>query len=379
MTFWLIASAMIALTTLSLLIPLLRARQRAEFAGREHSVYVDQLKEIDRDEAIGLITPANAEAARIEIKRRMIRAPRGADTREGGGGGKWLILVAALAVPAIGGGIYYRLGHPDLPSLRFADREEERTRAQELQVLIARLRERLLSDSELRQEGWVMLARTYMETGQPEEAAWAISTLIQRGGDAIGPEIYAYYAEILIRVDDGIVSPKAEAALDMALKMQPDNVAAIYYKAMAYEQSGELEKAYTMLKERVEQEAVYVPWMDPVAGRANALASRIGAEPVSVPQAAPGPSAGDVAAAGQMSEEERQAFIRSMVDRLATRLAEQPDDLDGWLKLGNAYRVLGETEKSVEAYRKAEGLAADLAQDDPRRRIIEKALSEQGG
>ncbi len=380
MLFWIVASVMIGATALALLIPLARGRQGG-FAGREHAVYVDQLDEIDRDAANGLISEADAEAARVEIKRRMIRATRDGRDLEATGrvGGSWLVLAGALAAVVIGGATYYVLGQPGMPSLRFADRTEERERAQELQVLIARLRERLVNDSQLRPEGWVMLARTYMEIGQPEEAAWAISTLIERGGDAIGPEVYAYYAEVLIRVDDGIVSPKAEAALDRALELQPDNVAAIFYKALAYEQSGELEKAYAMLRARVEQESAYVPWMDPVVARANALAAQIGADPVAIPQAAPGPTAADIAAAGQMSAEERQAFIRSMVDRLAARLAEEPDDLDGWLKLANAYRVLGEMEKSAEAYRRAEGLAAGLASDDPRRRIIEKALAELEG
>ena len=68
-----------------------------------------------------------------------------------------------------------------------------------------------------------------------------------------------------------------------------------------------------------------------------------------------------------------------MVDGLANRLAEDPDDLDGWLSLGNAYRVLGETDKARQAFETAEALAKNLALDDPRKRSIREALSNLGG
>ena len=74
---------------------------------------------------------------------------------------------------------------------------------------------------------------------------------------------------------------------------------------------------------------------------------------------APGPSAEDVEAASRMSIDDRQEMIRSMVARLAERLAETPDDADGWIRLGRSYRVLGEAAKSRAAYAKAAVLRPD--------------------
>ena len=68
---------------------------------------------------------------------------------------------------------------------------------------------------------------------------------------------------------------------------------------------------------------------------------------------APGPSAEDVEAASRMSIDDRQEMIRSMVARLAARLAETPDAADGWIRLGRSYRVLGEATKSRAAYAEA--------------------------
>jgi len=45
--------------------------------------------------------------------------------------------------------------------------------------------------------------------------------------------------------------------------------------------------------------------------------------------------------------------IRGMVDGLAARLRDQPDDPPGWVRLVRAYAVLGETDKRDEALRTA--------------------------
>lgn len=69
--------------------------------------------------------------------------------------------------------------------------------------------------------------------------------------------------------------------------------------------------------------------------------------------AAPGPSAADVAAAQDMSDEDRQAMIQGMVDGLAARLEENPNDLDGWMRLARSYNVLNRPQDALAALEKA--------------------------
>ena len=76
--------------------------------------------------------------------------------------------------------------------------------------------------------------------------------------------------------------------------------------------------------------------------------------------AAPGPTREQVEAAGQMTADERGEMIRGMVERLANRLETAPDDIEGWKRLGNARRVLGELTEAEEAY----GRALDLSPSD---------------
>jgi cytochrome c-type biogenesis protein CcmH len=68
-----------------------------------------------------------------------------------------------------------------------------------------------------------------------------------------------------------------------------------------------------------------------------------------------------------MSVEERSAFVRSMVDRLAARLLDDPDNLEGWLRLAEAYSVLGDFDAAQNAAGKARSLAESLPETDPTR------------
>ena len=60
-----------------------------------------------------------------------------------------------------------------------------------------------------------------------------------------------------------------------------------------------------------------------------------------------------------MTVEDRENMIQSMVERLATRLEENPDDPDGWKRLGNARRVLGELAAATSAYGRALAIMPD--------------------
>src|SRR5206468_4188502 len=83
---------------------------------------------------------------------------------------------------------------------------------------------------------------------------------------------------------------------------------------------------------RVADAPVDAPWRKVVAERLAQIAGderENGAAPANM--APTGPTAQDVAAAQTMSPEERQAIIRGMVDRLAARLEQNPNDKEGWI------------------------------------------------
>ena len=381
--FWGILVLLSVSAVAMLLLPMLRS----DTAGTDRragavAVLADQLHEVEKDAERGLISSDEAEAARIEIKRRLLKLGRGHSAgQRTDAGGHAALSVSALVVPVVAGLLYAQLGSPEVPAAPFADRQDERAGKAQIIELTGRLQERLESDPEGGPtEGWMLLGQTYMRMGRYADATTAIKTVIER--DDASSAMLSQYAEALIAAEDGIVTPKARNAIRRAREMDPSNPAASYYQAIALDQTGDSEEAHDLLLSRLEQAAGPAPWMETFVSQANRIGEAIGREPVTLSAFAPmaggtpGPTRDEVAAASEMSETDRATFIRSMVDRLASRLADNPHDLDGWLRLGNAYRVLGETDKARKAFLSAENLASSLASDDPRRVAIQDALSE---
>ena len=377
---WILAAMMAAATVLALIWPL--GSKDAEDGGRQAkamAIYEDQLAELDRDAERGLITGDEARAASVEIKRRMLATAAQQDTARQSSG-KRAIVATALAVPLAAAALYTQIGSPDIPAIPFAERGAEQQDARELQALITELRSRLEADpSGGETRGWVLLGSTLMNMGRPTQAVEAFTQVVERPDATSG--VWSQYAEALITAEQGIVTPRASNAISRAMELDASNPAASYYRAIELDQEGDTAGARKMLLERIAVETAFAPWMPTFLQTANQMGARIGLDPVDPPEfeAPRGPSQDDVAAAADMSPEERMAFIRSMVDGLETRLADEPENLEGWLQLARSLVVLGEEERAFQALQKAQPLVVDLAPDDPQRRLVEEGLKRFSG
>ncbi len=76
-----------------------------------------------------------------------------------------------------------------------------------------------------------------------------------------------------------------------------------------------------------------------------------------------------------MSDEARAAFIKGMVDNLAAKLAANPRDADGWIRLIRARKVMGDTAAAKAAL--ASGRAA-FADDPATAKSISDAAAAMG-
>jgi cytochrome c-type biogenesis protein CcmH len=91
-----------------------------------------------------------------------------------------------------------------------------------------------------------------------------------------------------------------------------------------------------------------------VAARIERLARELDLDPARVPGRPEAPAQqAERAPPPGMNAEDQQKMIRGMVEGLAARLAQQPNDPDGWARLGRSYGVLGEREKARDAWRRA--------------------------
>ncbi len=397
--FWSIAGALTAVVLALLSRPLLRAgkakgeKPGGELAGNERAdydiaVYKDQLAEVARDHARGTLTAPEAKAAKTEIERRLLAADQarqaaGAPTSKAEkAGARAAALLIAAALPAVTLGLYLWLGAPGLPSLPFAEREAERQDSREFADLADQLAARMKADpSDPR--GWELLARTSASLGRFPQAVEAYRQAIQRGG--MRADLASGLGEALTAVANGNVTPEAKQAFQTAVDLDPQEQRARYYLGLSEVQAGEPAAALEIWTDLARDTPAEAPWRAGLLEQIAALVRETGLDPGDLtPQApaavAPGPSQAEVDAAAEMTPEERDAFIRSMVARLAERLEEEPDDLDGWLRLAQAYRVLGEREAAIAAFRRAEPLAADLPVVDNRRQAVAdglRALGEQ--
>ncbi|EPX79442.1 c-type cytochrome biogenesis protein CcmI [Litoreibacter arenae] len=379
MIFFAAAAALAVLTMLAFLWPLLRdTGDTLDRADSAIAIFRDQLSEVDRDAERGIISAAEAESARTEIKRRMIAADKArGPSKSGAATGRSVLVAFALATPLAGAALYWQLGAPQIPSVPFAERADEQSEAQNLQKLTAELRTKLESDpngGETR--GWELLATTYGNMGRYDDAAYAYSKIVEREGATSGT--WSQYAETLIAAENGVVTKPASDAIAKAIELDPMNPAGAYYRAVELDQSDRSDEARQLLIDRLSQETAPAPWMEFYLREINRLGASLGQKPMELPDfpdAPRGPSAEDVEAASEMSAEDRQEFIRTMVANLAERMKNEPDNLEGWLQLARAYGVLGENDNARAAYESAKALTDKLPEDDPRRVTVEQGLA----
>lgn len=360
-----IFGAMALLAVSFLLLPLLR--QDTESGDRDSgaiAVLRDQLSEIERDQSRGLISEVEANDAGIEIKRRLLALAKTQKAPElATGRGSWAMYIAVVVVGVSGVGVYGSLGSPGMPSVSFADRSDERAAASEIAGLATELRTRLEADENGGPfQGWILLGQTYMRMNDYSGAVDAFGVGTER------PEAtsatFSQLAEAMLAVESGIVTPPIEAAIEQAVALDPRNPAAVYYQALALDQTGRSVTAYNVLAQRIAMESEIAPWMEAFIGQLNRIGERLGRQPVGPlmllsQYGVPGPNADDIAAAAQMSAEDRAEMVQSMVARLAARLEDEPDDLEGWLRLANAYNVLGDLDAARTALSRAEPLVPE--------------------
>ncbi|MCG8510160.1 MAG: c-type cytochrome biogenesis protein CcmI [Rhodospirillales bacterium] len=395
--FW-IAAAVFLLVTLGIFLRVMLRPPSvpAADAERDLAVYRDQLAEVDRDLERGILAEDEADAARIEIKRRLLAA---ADAGELAAAtarpvppalrGATITMIALL-VPAGALGVYLYLGSPTVPDQPLASRsletqtvdQEQLQRHEQMADLTARLAAQL-EENPNQPEGWLLLGRSYRTV---ENYGGAVAAF-ERALELIGrdPTVLSEYGEILVLAHGGTVSEPALAVFRETVELAPSEPRARYYLGAHRAQEGDAHGAIQEWTDLIAVSAPDAPWLGDVRNRIRVAASAAGIDvatitpseglpppppPMGPPAAQPpqpsappaaaesGLSADDMQAAAEMTPEERQEMIRSMVEGLAERLKDEPDDADGWRRLARAYRVLGEIEKAADAIAAAEAAEA---------------------
>ena len=378
MLFW-IVTAGLTLSVVSVLSgALMGARRDARPpAAYDLDVYRDQLKEVERDLARGVVSESDAERARTEVSRRILQADAAvrtsiSQTHPTGG-----MLIAAITSVVIAGAsylMYLQLGAPGYGDLRLANRIEmaETLRAErpsqttaepnkgpplnlspDYVALVEQLRETVgARPNDL--QGQVLLSQSEGQLGNFAAAHAAKARVLAiKGANATATDL-ADYADLLILAAGGYGSPQAEGVLERALSMDPANGPARYYFGLMMSQTGRPDTALRVWDQLLREGPPDAPWVPPIEAQIEEMAMRAG-----VNYARPaigtgrGPSAADIDAAGDMSPAERMEMIQGMVAGLSDRLATEGGPVEDWSQLISSLGVLGQMDQARAVFENA--------------------------
>jgi cytochrome c-type biogenesis protein CcmH len=380
--FWAVAACLAVLVAVLLVGAMRRSPGPvAEGIASDLAVYRDQLAEIDRDLARGTIGPDEAARLRAEIGKRVIEADRGRPrpltaTSGGAGAAAAAIILAAVLPGAMA--VYWALGAPGYPDMALKDRlagldagiAGRRTQEAELEaqgrVRDAGADQRLVTelagvaDVEALRERF----RQSFEGGDLLAAVRVQERLLTLLGEGATSNDHANLALALVAEAEGYVSPEAEAALRVSLQADMTNELARYLVGEMFLQGGRFDQTFRFWRPLAEGGNPAAPWTASIRERIGEVAELAGVryEP---PAGAAGPGADDIAAAGEMSPEDRQAMIEGMVAQLSDRLATDGGTVEEWNRLIRSLAVLERLPEAQTIYDEAkvkfEGRPAELS------------------
>lgn len=381
--FW----AMAAGLALAVALVLVQAMRRAPKAGTriadaDLAVYKDQLAEIERDLARGTIGDEEAARLRAEVGKRVIEADRARAAGETLSGDSRTGLLAALILGLVlpgGLALYWWLGAPGYPDMALIPRLEALDagiagrpgqEAELARLGVARdaaVDQRLGADLAAMTDLAVLQDefRTRFEAGEMQAAVRVQERILALRGDQASANDHANLALALVAEAQGYVSPEAEAELRASLQRDMTNELARYLVGEMFLQGGRYDQAFRFWRPLAEGGTPGSPWVKSIRERIEQVAELAGIRYALPAAAGDGPSAEDVAAAGEMTPEERQQMIEGMVAQLSERLAAEGGSVEDWNRLIRSLAVLERKDEAQKIYDEAkakfEGQAAELS------------------
>jgi cytochrome c-type biogenesis protein CcmH len=204
-----------------------------------------------------------------------------------------------------------------------------------------------------------VIAPIYVRLGRFEDAVKARRNALRLNGETASRR--TALGEAIVLAANGVVTAEAKSLFERAVALDANEVQARYFLGLAAEQDGDRAQAAAIWRGLIDSAPADAPWREFVEralGRVEQGAARRGSAGVRAAPAS-GPTEEQVAAASDLSAEQRDAMIRDMVGRLAARLDRDGSDVEGWLRLIRSYMVLGEPDKARAAAAHAKRALAD--------------------
>ena len=374
---WVLIALLAVIAVAVLVRPLLKQHEEvASRAAYDRTIFEDQLKEVDRDVERGVLTPAEAEAARIEIQRRILGAAKLSEptlNTTGPAMRKTTIAAVGIAVPVLAAVIYFSVGSPFGARTPATEEPGMAEINQMVDGLAAKVKENP-KDA----EGVGMLARSYLQLGRYDDAVAQFKQLTTLTPDGV---TFAAYGEAIAIANKNKVTKDSHDAFVKALVLDRGEPRARFYLGMEQLDKHEPKNAIAIWRDLLKEAPEGANWGVMVKEQLESAATNAGVEVASiapkhalelVPQdelslakvqtaGTPGALANALPAPKTDPKDnglpkEMQEQVNGMVTSLAERLAKEPGDYNGWLMLGRSYTVLKNLKGAKDAYDKAIGL-----------------------
>ena len=334
---WLIFALLTAAAVISVLWPLAKTSRGVGRGAIGVALYKAQLAEIERDEAQSLVAPEDAKGAKAEAARRLMAAEAPGEPAPAASPKRvWLVSIAVLIfVPVLAISLYARIGHPELPDAPLSARLNTPPARMDLAVAIAKIEAHLVQHPD-DGRGYEVLAPVYLRMGRAGDAVHAAHEALRLLGS--NAERQELYGEALVSGANGVVTAEAKQSFEEAAAKDPSAAKAYFFLGLAAAQEGDRARAREIWGKLVAGAPQDAPWAQALRERMAALGAESGESQNGVTA-----SIEALPEAGQMNA------IRGMVDRLAARLAQNGQDLEGWLRLVRSYTVLHEADKARSA------------------------------
>ena len=348
----------------SMLVYIRRHQRGIDTADRDESLHdqIDQLMlartTLDKDHQSGRLSDSDYAATCLDIDRRLLglghQLAKGAVSEQKDQTFTWLAVGLAITLPFGAALIYADLGRPDLADNPLSKRAAEiSSRSETINATKENLAQNLARAQAATVatpdhiESWLKLAEAAAAVNDSATEIRALRMAQQLTSD--DPGVLSLLAEALSRAADGQVTVPARDLIDTVLATDPNEPRALFLWGLAAFQDGDYQAAITRWQTLLSISNADAPWLPIVrenikqAAEAGGIALR----------PAIGPDEDSIAAAADMSADDRNAMILSMVARLRDRLNTTPEDTEGWLRLVRAYDVLGDVDAAFTALARA--------------------------
>lgn len=338
-------SALLTLVVVAWLVrPLLRkpTGQGVSSEKLNAAIHRDQLHALEADLARGVINQQDFETTRDELQLRLLddtesfeASPKNKTTSFWTA--KRTSVAVGLSLPVLALGLYLQLGTPDaINPIAAANRNDH-----QMQEMVDKLAQRLKANPN-DPKGWAMLARSYKAMERFAEAQQAF----ERAGEIVktDPDLLVEHAELIAILAGNQLQGKPQQMIDEALRLNPEHPMGLMMSGLAAYQNADYKSAVTRWEKLLDMLPPDSP--DAQQMQANIEDARAkGGLAASEGNKLPPIPAG--AAAGMTPDK-----VNDMVDRLAARLKDNPDDLAGWARLARAYKVQNRLDEAIAAYAK---------------------------